>query len=165
VSSDESPTIGELERDRGAVSRPLLRLFLEYGEGSRRWFALGVGSSMLARFLSLVPPIVLGVAIDALFRGDRAYDLPFVPDAWLPDGTLDQFWFSVGVMGVALVGAAVANFLRQSSLNLFSHRVKHEVRTATSNGRPGSSSRRPASAWPASHPTGPARTNGCPARA
>jgi ATP-binding cassette subfamily B protein len=54
-----------------------------------------------------------------------------VPDAWLPGGTLDQFRFAVGVMGVALVGAAVANFLRQSSLTLFSHRVKHEVRTAT----------------------------------
>ena len=88
-SSEQSPEVSELDGYRERVEWPLVRLFLEYGEGSRRWFALGVVTSMLARFLSLVPPIVLGVAIDALFRGDQAYDLPFVPDAWLPDGTLD----------------------------------------------------------------------------
>jgi hypothetical protein len=34
-------------------------------------------------------------------------------------------------MAAALVEAVVANFLRQSALNLFTPRVKHEVRTAT----------------------------------
>ncbi len=34
-------------------------------------------------------------------------------------------------MAVFMIGQSVLNFVRQSSLNLFSHRVKHEVRTAT----------------------------------
>jgi ATP-binding cassette subfamily B protein len=34
-------------------------------------------------------------------------------------------------MAVAMVGAALLDFVRQSTLNLFSHRVKHEVRTAS----------------------------------
>ena len=131
MSRSESPEVRELEEYREAVEWPLLRLFVEYGEGNRRWFALGVATSMLARFLSLVPPIVLGVAIDALFRGTEPFTFPFVPADWLPTGTADQFWFAVGLMAVALVGGAFANFVRQSSLNLFSHRVKHELRTAT----------------------------------
>jgi ATP-binding cassette subfamily B protein len=128
--SDEPP--GDvLKRYREDIDWPLVRLFLEYGEGNRRWFALGLVTSTMARFLSIVPAIVLGTAIDALFRGEEAYSLPFVPQAWLPQGTWDQFWFSVGVLVVALLGGAVFNFARQTALNLFSHRVKHEVRTAS----------------------------------
>ena len=120
-----------LEQYREQVDRPLLRLFLRYGKGNRKWFAVGLVTSTLARFLSLVPPIVLGAAIDALFEDNAAYTLPFVPQAWLPGTPEDQFWFSVGLMVVAMLGAAVCNFGRSFSLNLFSHRVKHEARTET----------------------------------
>jgi len=129
--SEEDPQVSELEPYREQIRRPLWRLFREYGEGSRRWFYLGLVTSTLARFLSLVPAVVLGTAIDAVFRTDEPYSLPFVPGAWLPEGQMALFWFSVGLMAVALVGAAFCNFLRQTALNLFSHRVKHEVRTAT----------------------------------
>lgn len=120
-----------VEKYRKEVSRPLLQLFMRYGHGNRRWFVLGVLTSMGARFLSLVPPVILGTAIDSIFREDAAFDLPYVPSAWLPGTTVDQFWLSVGIMAVAMIGSAGCNFVRQSSLNLFSHRVKHEVRTAT----------------------------------
>ncbi|WP_440008784.1 ABC transporter ATP-binding protein [Halomicrococcus sp. SG-WS-1] len=115
----------------GNVDRPMLRLFTEYGRDHWAWFAVGLLTSTAARFLALVPPVVLGVAIDAVFYDNRPYSLPGVPDAWLPTATLDQFWLSVGIMGVAMTLGAVCNFARQSSLNLFSHRVKHEVRTDT----------------------------------
>ena len=127
--SDAEP--GILEAHREDVEWPLVQLFLRYGEGNRRWFALGLASSTIARFLSIVPAIVLGAAVDSLFRGTEPYSLPFVPRSWLPQGTVDQFWFSVSVLVVALLGGAVFNFARQTALNLFSHRVKHEVRTAT----------------------------------
>jgi ATP-binding cassette subfamily B protein len=131
MSDEPAPESSPLDEHRDDVEWPLLRLFLEYGEGSRRWFALGLVTSTMARFLSIVPAIVLGAAVDALFRGTEAYSLPFVPAAWLPTGTWNQFWFSVSVLIVALLGGAVFNFTRQTALNLFSHRVKHEVRTAT----------------------------------
>ncbi|WP_248906304.1 ABC transporter ATP-binding protein [Halocatena marina] len=131
MSSERQLDSKAIKEHRETIEHPLIRLFMEYGEGNRRWFIVGVLTSTAARFLSLLPPVILGVAIDALFNKTKPFTLPFVPQAWLPETTSGQFWFSVGVMAVAMVGSAFLNFARQSSLNLFSHRVKHEVRTAT----------------------------------
>jgi ATP-binding cassette subfamily B protein len=114
-----------------SVERPMVRLFTEYGGDNLHWFVIGLVTSMAARSLSLVPPLVLGVALDAVFYSKRAYTLPLLPEAWIPTTRMGQFWFSAEIMGVSMVLAAFCNFGRSSSLNLFSHRVKHEVRTAT----------------------------------
>ena len=119
------------QRTREDVDHPLYRLFMKYGHGNRKWFGVGLFASMGARFLSLIPPVLLGAAIDAIFQQEEAFALPGVPQAYLPTEPIDQFTFVVIGMGVALVGTAVLNFVRMSTLNLFSHRVKHEVRTAT----------------------------------
>jgi ATP-binding cassette subfamily B protein len=120
-----------LREYREEVNRPLIRLFQTYGYGNRRWFVIGLLSSTAARFLSLIPPVILGVAIDAIFNDATEFALPLVPGSWLPGSETSQLWFVVGIMGIALVGQAFLNFTRQSTLNLFSHRVKHEVRAAT----------------------------------
>ena len=127
--SDDDPPEDLLGDYRENVDHPMWRLFTEYGHGNRRWFVVGVLTSVAARMLQLVPPIVLGAAIDGVF-GDEPYTLPLVPGGLLPTGETSQFWFSAGLMAVAMALAAVANFARQSTMNLFSHRVKHEVRTA-----------------------------------
>ena len=116
---------------RERVKRPMWQLFQHYGHGSRRWFLLGIFASIGSRFASLVPPVLLGVAIDAIFGDSQTFDLPLIPQDMLPTETMEQFWFIIGLMAVAMVGRAFLNFVRMSSLNLFSHRVKHEVRTAT----------------------------------
>jgi ATP-binding cassette subfamily B protein len=116
---------------REDVERPLVQLFQTYGHGNRKWFVIGLLSSTAARFLSLIPPVILGVAIDALFNKTTDFSLPLMPGSWIPEGEMAQFWFAIGIMGVAMIGQAFLNFARQSTLNLFSHRVKHEVRTAT----------------------------------
>ncbi|MFB6128730.1 MAG: ABC transporter ATP-binding protein [Halorhabdus sp.] len=130
MSTDDTVDIEYIERYRDAVERPLWQLFQRYGHGSRRWFLVGILASIGSRFASLVPPVLLGIAIDAIF-GDQPFELPLIPAAWLPKETMDQFWFAIGLMAVFMIGQAVLNFVRASSLNLFSHRVKHEVRTAT----------------------------------
>lgn len=131
MSTERELTSDFIEQHREMVEHPLLQLFQDYGRGNRRWFIIGVLTSTAARFLSLVPPVILGTAVDSLFHNNTPFTLPFIPQAWLPTTTWTQFWFAVGVMAVAMVGSAFLNFARQSSLNLFSHRVKHEVRTAT----------------------------------
>jgi ATP-binding cassette subfamily B protein len=120
-----------IERHREELDHPLWQLFMQFGEGHRRWFFVGVLASIGSRFFSLVPPVFLGVAIDSILRGDEPFELPFIPAAWLPETTMGQFWFAVAGMGVAMVGQAVLIFVRATSLNLFSHRVKHEARTTT----------------------------------
>ena len=91
MSSDHAPDAEYIKQRRETIEHPLLRLFVEFGRGSRRWFVVGVLSSTLARFLSLVPPVLLGVAIDSLFENTTAFTLPFVPTAWLPETTGAQF--------------------------------------------------------------------------
>lgn len=129
--SSERINIEYIREHRERVKRPMWQLFQRYGHGNRKWFLVGILASIGARFASLVPPVLLGVAIDAIFRDDQPFDLPLIPQEWLPTATTDQFWFIIGLMAVAMIGQAFLNFVRMSSLNLFSHRVKHEVRTAT----------------------------------
>ena len=127
--SDDEPPEDLLTEYREDVDRPMWRLFAEYGHGDRRWFGVGLLTSVAARGLQLVPPVVLGAVIDGVF-GAEPYGLPLVPASLLPQGEAAQFWFSAALMAVAMALAAAANFVRQSTMNLFSHRVKHEVRTA-----------------------------------
>ena len=131
MSTDEQLDLEYIKQYRESVTWPLWQLFQRYGHGNRRWFVAGILASIGTRFASLVPPVLLGVAIDSIFEGDEAFDLPLLPQAWLPGEPAAQFWFIIGLMAVAMIGQALLNFVRMSSLNLFSHRVKHEVRTAT----------------------------------
>jgi len=130
MSTDDHVDIEYIERYRDAVEHPLWQLFQRYGHGSRRWFLVGILASIGSRFASLVPPVLLGVALDAIF-GSESFALPLIPGTVLPNETMDQFWFVIALMAVFMIGQAILNFVRASSLNLFSHRVKHEVRTAT----------------------------------
>ena len=131
MSTDTHPDIEYIRRYREEVEHPLWQLFQRYGHGNRKWFLVGILASIGSRFASLVPPVILGVAIDAIFRDDQPFNLPLIPQGWLPGETMAQFWFVIALMAVAMIGQAFLNFVRMSSLNLFSHRVKHEVRTAT----------------------------------
>jgi len=130
MSTEPQLDMEAIEQAREDIDHPLWELFMRFGEGNRRWFIVGVLASIGSRFFSLIPPVFLGVAIDAIF-GEQPFTLPFVPTAWLPNSEMEQFWFAVAGMAIAMVGQAILIFVRASSLNLFSHRVKHEARTAT----------------------------------
>lgn len=64
-------------------------------------------ANFVARMASLVPPLLLGTAIDAIFAGDGAFELPIVPNAWLPTTQMAQFWFSIA----AIAGSFLVVFL------------------------------------------------------
>jgi hypothetical protein len=76
----------------------------------------------------LVTPIVLGPTIDAVFTGESAYGLPFVPDAWLPTDPAAQFRLSTAVVGVALLGGALLQWVRGVAMNYFAHGVVYAIR-------------------------------------
>ncbi|WP_123621285.1 ABC transporter ATP-binding protein [Halorubrum sp. CSM-61] len=117
----------EVYRDR--VDRPLLRLFREYGAPEAHWLVIGMAANVVARVAGLVPPVVLGVAIDAVFTGNGPYTLPIVPDAWLPTAGPAQFRLSVALIVGSFLVTGVFTYVYGIAANNFAHRVMHSVRT------------------------------------
>ena len=116
---------------RSRVKAPIRRLFTVFGR--RYWpsFSLGLGAGIAARVLDLLPPLILGIAIDAVFLQTAAYDLPLVPAAWIPGDPEGQFWFSATLIGVAFVAASACNWLRARGLSAFAQHVQHDLRIQT----------------------------------
>ncbi|MEF8800636.1 MAG: ABC transporter ATP-binding protein [Halolamina sp.] len=114
---------------RQRVERPLFRLFTEYGPGRLKWLTVGMVANVFARGASLLPPLVLGVAIDSVLSGDSPYSLPLVPSGWLPTTDLEQFWFSVWLIVGSFIVTAVFTWVYGVAANNFAHRVMHAVRT------------------------------------
>jgi ATP-binding cassette subfamily B protein len=129
MATAESESVFERYRDQ--VDRPLSRLFREYGMAQIRWFSLGMVANVIARSASLLPPLVLGVAIDAVFVGDGQYSLPFLPQAWVPASQSGQFWFSAALIVGAFLATGVFTWVYGVAANVFAHRVMHDVRTDT----------------------------------
>ena len=123
---DDNP----FDRYRERVDRPLWRLFRSYGRPRLGWFGVGMVANLFARGASLLPPLVLGAAIDALFsRPPGPYELPLVPPGWIPTADAEQFWFSVWVIAGAFVVTGVATWVYGVAANQFAHAVMHAVRT------------------------------------
>ncbi len=118
------------DRVREPVERPLWRLFREYGLARAEWLTVGLAANLVSQAASLVPPVVLGSAIDAVFsESSAAYTLPFVPASWLPTDAEAQFWFSVALIVGAFVARAVFGWVYGVAANEFAHDVMHDVRT------------------------------------
>ncbi len=129
MADDEFET--ELDAYREQVERPLWRLFRAYTPGHTAWLTIGLLTSVLAYGTVLVTPLVLGTTIDAVFTQESAYALPLVPEAWLPDDRTAQFWFSTAVVGGALLGGAVLQWVRGVAINYFAHGVMFAIRVET----------------------------------
>lgn len=124
TTDDETPFDAYRER----VDRPLARLFGAYGRDRLGWFAVGMVANFLARAGALLPPLLLGIAIDSIFVGEQAFSIPLVPDAWLPTATVAQFWFVIAVVAGAFLTTAVFTWIYGVTANLFAHGVMHTVR-------------------------------------
>ena len=115
-------------RDR--VDRPMRRLFAEYGRENAFQFAVGFVSSVGARILDLLPPLLLAVAIDGIF-GEQEFSLWMVPRSRLPDTQVEQIWLTVGIIGAAFVLGAALHWTRNWGWNSFAQNIQHDVRTDT----------------------------------
>ena len=129
MSTDEQTPF---DRYRQRIDRPLMRLFNEYGTSRTRWLVIGLIANLVAQAASLLPPVVLGTAIDALFRDETSeYSLLFLPQAWIPGGEVAQFWFSVALIGGSFFATALFTWIYGVSANFFAHGVMHSVRSAS----------------------------------
>ena len=114
------------DRYRADVDRPMRRLFGAYGQPRYGWFGVGVLANLLAQFASLIPPVVLGAAINELTGS--GFSLPLVPASWLPTGDVAAFEFSVVVIGAAFLATGGYTYLYGVAANEFAHGVMHAVR-------------------------------------
>nr|WP_276255350.1 ABC transporter ATP-binding protein [Halovivax sp. TS33] len=128
TSKQDSDPFDEM---RGRVDNAMWELFRDYGRGYKLQFAVGGFASVVARLLELVPALIIGVAIDALFTGDGPYTLPLVPDGWIPGTETGQFWLSVGIIAATYVAVAGLNWLNSWAWNHFAQNVQHDIRTDT----------------------------------
>jgi len=119
------------EEQREKAENPMRRLFLEYGSDNVFAFVVGVFSSVVARVLDLIPPVMLALAIDATFRDAETFDIWLFPDAWEPTSEPGQLWLSVAIIAVAFFGAAAFHWSRNWGWNSFSQHIQHDIRTDT----------------------------------
>jgi ATP-binding cassette subfamily B protein len=131
VNIDAAPDEESFEDERDRVEQPMRRLFAEYGRSHAGYFSVGLVSSVLSRFLDLLPPLLLGVAIDAVFNPGMGYTLWLVPDSWLPETTTGQLWVTGGLIAAAFLLGAGFHYTRNWGWNRFAQGVQHEIRTDT----------------------------------
>jgi ATP-binding cassette subfamily B protein len=126
--NDDADAFDDLREN---VERPMWQLFGQYGRGYVPEFIIGGVASVLARLMGLVPALVLGVAIDALFVGSQPFALPLIPDSLIPATAEGQFWFAVGVVAAVYVGSAVLTWVNSWAWNRFAQNLQHEIRVDT----------------------------------
>jgi ATP-binding cassette subfamily B protein len=119
------------EEQRDRTANPMRRLFAEYGQERRGVFGIGVVASVLARMLDLLPPLLLGIAVDAIFLDEGPFSFPLVPDRWLPTDPEQQFWLIIGIVLFSFLGGATLHWVRNWGWNRFAQHVQHAIRTDT----------------------------------
>jgi ATP-binding cassette subfamily B protein len=127
--ADDDP----FEEQREQAENPMKRLFLEYGAQNKLAFTVGLFSSVIARLLDLMPPVILAMALDTTFNpdGDQAFSIWLVPDAWLPTEPGGQLLLSSAIIAFAFFGGAAFHWTRNWGWNSFAQDIQHEVRTDT----------------------------------
>jgi ATP-binding cassette subfamily B protein len=125
------------EEQRENAENPMKRLFIEYGSENKLAFVVGLTSSIVARLLDLIPPVLLAVALDTIFRdgidggGGREFSLWLVPQAWIPESEVTQLWLSGGLIAFAFFGGAAFHWTRNWGWNSFAQTIQHDIRTDT----------------------------------
>lgn len=119
------------EEQREGVDDSMRRLFRRYGSENTFEYAVAVVASVLARLLDLVPPLMLGIAIDAIFNDARAFSLGPIPASWLPATQEAQFALTVGIIAGSFAVGAIFHWLRNWGWNASAQNITHEVRVDT----------------------------------
>tara|TARA_A100001037_G_scaffold298674_1_gene322831 strand:+ start:16652 stop:18481 length:1830 start_codon:yes stop_codon:yes gene_type:complete len=112
-------------------SNPMLRLLSFYGASNIRNFLVGFIANLFARISDLVPPFLLGVAIDSIILRDKPFLIPFFSESSLPQHPISQFWFVVFLIVFSFILSAILHWFRNWGWNSFSQNIQHQIRIDT----------------------------------
>jgi ATP-binding cassette subfamily B protein len=121
------------EEQRERVDDSMQRLFRRYGSDNAFEYAVALIASVLARLLDLVPPVMLGLAIDAIFTDSQAFGLGPVPASWLPATQEGQFVLTVAIIAGSFAFGAIFHWMRNWGWNASSQNITHDIRVDTYN--------------------------------
>ncbi|WP_435152415.1 ABC transporter ATP-binding protein [Haladaptatus sp. DFWS20] len=107
------------------------RLYAEYGKGHASELTLGIAATMLGRLSGLLPPFILGLAIDTIFLNQEEFHLPLFPAEWIPATKTGQLWLSIAIIALSFLVGAVFSWLSGWGWNRFSQGVQHTLRVDT----------------------------------
>ncbi|GKZ14262.1 ABC transporter ATP-binding protein [Haladaptatus sp. T7] len=107
------------------------RLFAEYGRGYWPQFVAGFVGTILGRLSGLLPPVILGIAIDSIFLNEQAFHIRFIPAAWTPTTPSGQLWLSIGIVLASFLVGAAFSWLEGWGWNAFAQGVQHRLRVDT----------------------------------
>ncbi|MXR51625.1 ATP-binding cassette domain-containing protein [Halovenus sp. WSH3] len=128
VGDEDDP----FEQQRENIENPMKRLFLVYGAKYKGSLIVGIVASIFARLLDLVPPILLGFALDAVIRQDKSFAaIWFVPDSVIPGDPQGQLLLTVVLIAGAFFVGALFHWVRNWGFNGFAQNIQHDVRTDT----------------------------------
>ncbi|MFT4946038.1 MAG: ATP-binding cassette subfamily B protein [Natronomonas sp.] len=120
------------EQQRENIENPMKRLFFVYGGRYKGSVIVGIVASVFARLLDLVPPILLGFALDAVIRQDKSFAaIWLVPDSVIPADQQGQLLLTVALIAGAFFLGALFHWVRNWGFNSFAQNIQHDVRTDT----------------------------------
>ncbi|MEZ3145687.1 ABC transporter ATP-binding protein [Halobaculum sp. MBLA0143] len=104
--------------------------FRRYLRGRKLLFGGAAVSTVLWRLANIVPPYLLGRAVDAFFTGERSkLSVAFVPQAWIPESLAGQFGALVASFGGLVAFQVACNVARHLSWRWLQQSVLHDLRT------------------------------------
>lgn len=130
TDEDDENLIAELPTADGNA---MWAIFRQYVPGYRAHFAVGGLASIVARFIELLPALILGIAIDTLFRGDGSFltEIPGIPASAITASETEQFLVAAVIIASTYIIAAMLNWVNSYAWNHFAQHLQHEVRTDT----------------------------------
>ncbi|WP_246998326.1 ABC transporter ATP-binding protein [Halosolutus gelatinilyticus] len=113
------------------VDNPLWLLLRRYARPHAVRYGIAAVGTLLAQIPQRLPALVIGVALDAILLQDAPYAIPFVPGSWIPETTMGQVRFTIGLLAVAYVVDGVLSWLAGRLEGTARLRTLHEIRVDT----------------------------------
>jgi len=109
----------------------VFNLLLDYSSRHRLLLLNAVMTNLITRVAYLIPLLLFGYGIDAIFLGQGELPLWILPAGLVPETELGQAYAIGGIILLSFLLGSVAHWMRDYSWFIFAQSVVHEVRTET----------------------------------